>query len=101
MIRDSNLSDEPLIYVEKAQGGQYASKLRGYFIIKDTKLKFNAIAFGRIGGHNISLNLTKKTLSKLKEFGYDTEDFQLVLQRKLVEGEVILIDPETKSQIKP
>ena len=101
MIRDSYPSVEPELYVEQAQGGQYASKLRGYFIIKDTKLKFNAIAFGRIGGHNISLNLTKKTLSKLKEFGYDTEDFQLVLQRKLVEGEVILIDPATKSQIKP
>lgn len=101
MIRDSYPSDEPQIYVEKAQGGQYASKLKGYFIIKDTKLKFNAIAFGRIGGHNISLNLTKKTISKLKEFGYDTEDFQLVLQRKLVEGEVVLIDPSTKSQIKP
>lgn len=101
MIRDSYPTDEPQIYVEKARGGQYASKLRGYFIIKDTKLKFNAIAFGRIGGHNISLNLTKKTISKLKEFGYDTEDFQLVLQRKLVEGEVILIDPATKSQIKP
>jgi hypothetical protein len=45
--------------------------------------------------------LTKKTLPKLEEFGYDTEDFQLLLQRKLVEGEVILIDPTTKSQIKP
>jgi hypothetical protein len=45
--------------------------------------------------------LTKKTLSKLKELGYDTENFQLVLQRKLVEGEVILIDPATKNQIKP
>lgn len=101
MIRDTFSSDDPEIYVEKAQGGQYASKLRGYFIVKDIKLKFNAIAFGRIGGHNISLNLTKKTLSKLEEFGYDTEDFQLVLQRKLVEGEVILIDPTTKSQIKP
>lgn len=101
MIRDTFSSDDPQIYVEKAQGGQYASKLRGYFIVKDTKLKFNAIAFGRIGGHNISLNLTKKTISKLEEFGYDTEEFQLVLQRKLVEGEVILIDPATKSQIKP
>jgi hypothetical protein len=101
VIRDSYSSDEREVYVEKALGGQFESKLRGYFIIKDTKLKFNAIAFGRIGGHNISLNLTKKTLSKLKVFGYDTEDFQLVLQRKLVEGEIILIDPATKSQIKP
>ena len=101
MIRDSYPSDEPQIYVENAQGGEYASKLRGYFVVKGIKLKFNAIAFGRIGGHNISLNLTKKALSKLKEFGYDTEDFQLMLQRKLVEGEVILIDPVTKNQIKP
>lgn len=101
MIRDSYPSDEPQIYVEKASGGEYASKLRGYFVVKGTKLKFNAIAFGRIGGHNISLNLTKRALSKLKEFGYDTEDFQLMLQRKLVEGEVILIDPVTKNQIKP
>ena len=101
MIRDSHPSDEPEIYVEKAECGEYASKLRGYFIVKDTKLKFNAIAFGRIGGHNISLNLTKKTLSKLGEFGYDTENFQLALQRKLVEGEVNLIDPATKNQIKP
>jgi hypothetical protein len=45
--------------------------------------------------------LTKKTLSKLVELGYDTEDFQLILQRKLVEGQVILIDPATKSEIKP
>ena len=101
MIRDSFTDDDPEIYVEKAQGGEYASKLRGYFIIKDTKFKFNAIAFGRIGGHNISLNLTKKTLSKLAQLGFDTEDFQLVLQRKLVEGQVILIDPATKSEIKP
>jgi hypothetical protein len=37
----------------------------------------------------------------LEEFGYDTENFQLALQRKLVEGEVNLIDPATKNQIKP
>jgi hypothetical protein len=45
--------------------------------------------------------LTKKTLSKLKEFGYDTENFQLLLQRKLVEGEVTLVDPTKKSDIRP
>jgi hypothetical protein len=60
VIRDSYSSDDPKIFVEKAQGGQYASKLKGYFIVRNTKFKFNAIAFGRIGGHNISLNLTKK-----------------------------------------
>lgn len=101
MIRDSYPSDDPKIFVEKAQGGQYASKLKGYFIVRNTKFKFNAIAFGRIGGHNISLNLTKKTLAKLKKFGYETESFQLTLQRKLVEGEIVLLDPVTKNQFKP
>ena len=101
MIRDSYPSDDPKIFVEKAQGGQYASQLKGYFIVKNTKFKFNAIAFGRIGGHNISLNLTKKTLAKLKEFGYETESFQLTLQRKLVEGEIVLVDPGAKDQFKP
>ena len=101
MIRDSYPSDDPKIFVEKAQGGQYASKLNGYFILRNTKFKFNAIAFGRIGGHNISLNLTKKTLAKLKEFGYETESFQLTLQRKLVEGEIVLVDPGAKDQFKP
>lgn len=101
MIRDSYPSDDPKIFVEKAQGGQYASKLKGYFIVRNTKFKFNAIAFGRIGGHNISLNLTKKTLDKLKEFGYETESFQLTLQRKLVEGEIVLVDPGAKDQFKP
>ena len=101
MIRDSYPSDDPKIFVEKSQGGQYASKLKGYFIVRNTKFKFNAIAFGRIGGHNISLNLTKKTLIKLEEFGYDTESFQLTLQRKLVEGEIVLVDPGAKDQFKP
>lgn len=101
MIRDTYSSDDPKIFVEKAQGGQYASKLKGYFIVRDTKFKFNAIAFGRIGGHNISLNLTKKTLTKLEEFGYNAESFQLTLQRKLVEGEIVLVDPVTKNEFKP
>jgi len=47
------------------------------------------------------LNLTKRTLAKLEEFGYDAESFQLTLQRKLVEGEIVLIDPATKNQFKP
>ena len=101
MIRDSYPLDEPEIYVEKATGGEYASKLNGYFIIKKTKFKFNAIAFGRIGGHNISLNLTKKTMYRLIELGYDIESFQIMLQRKLVEGDVVLIDPTSKNQVRP
>ena len=92
MIRDTFSSDDPEIYVEKAQGGQYASKLRGYFIVKNTKLKFNAIAFGRIGGHNISLSISKKTLEDIKKMQIDPEWVELKVQRKLIEGDISITD---------
>ncbi len=54
------------------------------------KFHFNALAFGRIGGHNISLNLSKKTLAAVTKMGLDGEKLSLSLQRKLIEGDVIL-----------
>ena len=78
------------IFVTKARGSEIASKLTGYFVINDQKFNFTAIAFGRIGGHNISLKIAKKTLEKIKKMGIDSEVFQVTIQRKLIEGDVIL-----------
>ena len=78
------------IFVTKARGSEIASKLTGYFVINDQKFNFTAIAFGRIGGHNISLNIAKKTLEKIKKMGMDSEVLQVTIQRKLIEGDVIL-----------
>lgn len=62
------------------------------------KFHFNALAFGRIGGHNISLNLSKKTLAEVTKMGLDGEKLSLSLQRKLIEGDVIL-KPNRQSDI--
>jgi hypothetical protein len=78
------------IFVTKAMGSEIASKLTGYFVINDQKFNFTAIAFGRIGGHNISLKVAKKTLEKIKKMGLDSEVLQVTIQRKLIEGDVIL-----------
>ena len=89
----SNIQDHNnivTIFVTKASGSEIASKLTGYFVIKDQKFNFTAIAFGRIGGHNISLKIAKKTLEKIKKMGIDPEQFQVDIQRKLIEGDVIL-----------
>jgi hypothetical protein len=89
----SNIQDHNnivTIFVTKASGSEIASKLTGYFVIKDKKFNFTAIAFGRIGGHNISLKIAKKTLEKIKKMGIDPEQFQVDIQRKLIEGDVIL-----------
>lgn len=78
------------VFVTNARGSEIASKLTGYFVIKDREFNFTAIAFGRIGGHNISLNISKRALENIKKIGIDPEVLQLTIQRKLIEGDVIL-----------
>ena len=82
------------VFVTKASGGEVASKLNGYFIINDQNFKFSAIAFGRIGGHNINLKLSNLSINKLKKMNIDSEKLQLVIQRKLIEGNVNILNNE-------
>jgi hypothetical protein len=78
------------VFVTNARGSEIASKLTGYFVIKDQEFKFAAIAFGRIGGHNISLKISRRTLEKIRKIGIDPEVLQVDIQRKLIEGDVTL-----------
>src|SRR5262245_24889005 len=80
------------VFVTKSSGGEVASKLNGYFIINDQSFKFSAIAFGRIGGHNINLKLSNLSINKLKKMNIDSEKLQLVIQRKLIEGNVNILN---------
>ena len=86
-------SDESIpitIFVKSARGSNIASKLTGYFLINKIKFRFTAVAFGRIGGHNIALTIAKKTINKIRKMGIDPNILQLTIQRKLIEGDVIL-----------
>jgi hypothetical protein len=78
------------VVITTSRGGNIASKLRGYILIDGKKLHFSALAFGRIGGHNVSLNLSKKTIAEVTRMGLDYEQLSLNLQRRLIEGDVIL-----------
>ena len=66
--------------ITSSRGGNIASKLRGYILIDGKKFHFNALAFGRIGGHNIKLNLSK-TLAEVTKMGLDGEKLSLSLQK--------------------
>ena len=51
------------VYVNSVMGTEIASKLSGFFVIKGGRtFRFRAIAFGRIGGHNISLSIIQKDI---------------------------------------
>jgi hypothetical protein len=79
-----------LVYVTNSRGGEIASKIIGHFVIDDMRFPFSALAFGRVGGHNIHLKLAKTTLEALRRKGYDPEWVQLEIQQKLIQGDIIL-----------
>jgi hypothetical protein len=78
------------VFINNSSGGEFASKLTGYFVVKNKSFRFSAIAFGRIGGHNISIKLSTSSINKLRKMEIDPEKLQLTIQRKLIEGDVNL-----------
>ena len=67
-----------------------AAKITGKFTIDDNAFRFNAIAFGRIGGQNVGAKISKSTEKLLKELGYDVDEVILELQKCLLQGDIIL-----------
>lgn len=93
----NNIDSVPVsVFIKNAKGSELASKIIGYFTVRNEQFRFTAIAFGRIGGNNIGLKIAKKTLDKVKSMGIDPEILQLTIQRKLIEGDIIMpSDKET------
>ncbi len=90
MRKDNDDEINVTVFVKSASGSEIASKLSGYFVLKGQEFRFTAIAFGRIGGHNASVKIPKTTLEKIAKMGVDPEQLQLTIQRKLIEGDIIL-----------
>ena len=90
MIRDHDDNISVTVFVKSASGSEIASKLSGYFVVKGQEFRFTAIAFGRIGGHNASIKIPKTALDKIAKIGIDPEQLLITIQRKLVEGDIIL-----------
>ena len=91
MLGDNHDNRIPVtVFVTNASGSEMASKLTGYFVIEYQKFPFKAIAFGRIGGPNINLNIAKKTLGKIKKMHINLDDLEILIRRKLIEGDVVL-----------
>ncbi len=78
------------ISIKNVVEGAVASKLSGYFLIDDDKFNFNAIAFGRIGGHNVNVKVSKKNYDKIKRMNLDPEVVLLMIQRKIIEGDITI-----------
>lgn len=78
------------VHVNDVKGTQMAAKITGTFSVDGHTFKFSAIAFGRIGGHNIGAKISKSTEKELKKLGYDVNVVIDALQKNLVEGNITL-----------
>ncbi|SHO45092.1 conserved hypothetical protein [Nitrosotalea sinensis] len=78
------------VHINNVRGSQIAAKITGTFTVDDYQFKFNAIAFGRIGGHNIGAKISKTVEKDLVKLGYDVDKVIDELQQKLVRGDITL-----------
>ena len=67
-----------------------AAKITGKFEIDNSSFRFTAIAFGRIGGQNIGVKISKTTEKALEKLGYVADDVIMTLQKNLLQGDLTL-----------
>ena len=78
------------VKISNIDGSQMAAKISGKFEIENNLFKFTAIAFGRIGGQNIGVKISKTTAKSLKKLGYDVDEVIDTLQKNLLQGNLTL-----------
>lgn len=78
------------VHINDVKGNQMAAKITGTLSVDGNTFKFTAIAFGRIGGHNVGAKISKTTEKALEKLGYDVNTVLDVLQKNLVEGNITL-----------
>ncbi len=76
------------VHINNVHGSQIAAKITGIFTLDGHSFKFNAIAFGRIGGHNVGAKISKTVQKELVKLGYNADDVINELQQKLVRGDI-------------
>ncbi|MDH3191334.1 MAG: hypothetical protein OEM18_01425 [Nitrosopumilus sp.] len=78
------------VHINNVHGSQMAAKITGKFTVDKYTFRFNAIAFGRIGGQNVGAKISKTTEKELKRLGYDVDKVITSLQANLLQGDLTL-----------
>jgi hypothetical protein len=79
-----------LVHINNVRGSAMAAKITGTFNVDGKQFKFQAIAFGRIGGHNVGAKISKITQKELVKLGYNVDEVMNELQQRLVRGDITL-----------
>jgi len=84
------------VNINNVHGSQIAAKITGTLTIDGHSFRFNAIAFGRIGGHNVGAKISKSVQKEIVKLGYNVDEVMDLLQHKLVHGDITI--PEGMSK---
>jgi hypothetical protein len=87
------------INIKNVVEGTVASKLSGFFFIGEDRFVFSALAFGRIGGQNVNVKISKSSSNDIKKIGYDPEIILQIVQKKIIEGEITILDAKKKKNV--
>ena len=86
------------IHVKKVSEGPLASKLSGYFHIDNIIVNIKTVAFGRIGGQNINIKISESKYKQIKKMGLDPEIIISLVQKKIIEGDIIFDEKNLKAR---
>ena len=81
-----NLPDYKIV-VDDVTGGEIANIVSGYIAVKNEKIRFKGIAYGRYGGQNFAPKLSTASKKRVKEVFGSVGKLEEDLQQKLVRGD--------------
>jgi hypothetical protein len=88
---------EAIVTSLKGKEGMYY--LRGYIMLEGETFRFRGVAFGRFGGHNVSVEFFKNAKRRLRKKGLteqDVENLEISAQVKILQGEMMVMDKKAK-----
>ena len=87
-------------FVTSINGKEGMYHLRGHVKLDEEEYRFRGVAFGRFGGHNVSVKFLKNTKRSLEKKGLTEEeiqDLEIAAQVKIVQGEMTVLEQKGKS----
>lgn len=78
------------VHVTRVTEGDVTSYLTGHFLFRGERFSFTGIAYGRFGGQNVRPILSRRVRKRLQQLGVPLDEFEEILQQKLMQGDIIL-----------
>ena len=75
------------VVVDDVTGGEIANIIKGYVLVKEERIRFKGIAYGRYGGQNFAPRISPAAKKRLKQVFGDVSKFEEDLQQRMVKGD--------------